>query len=83
MKNIKLPEGVTYVRPHKKGGKWIEGHFAKRGRKPLGNKKVTFKLPPVVVERLAAASEATGFNKSQICGQALMHWLSNQPVENK
>ena len=48
---------------------------AKRGRPFKGLKKVTFKLPPQLAEKLTRASQQLEQNKSEICTQALTQWL--------
>jgi len=74
---ITLPDNVKFVGSHQtKDGTYKAGYFAaKRGRPYVGNKKVTFKLPPELADKLTRAATQTEFNKSEICTQALEHWL--------
>jgi hypothetical protein len=47
----------------------------KRGRPYKGNHKVTFKIPPWLVVKLAEASTRMQVNKSECVTEALRLWL--------
>jgi ribbon-helix-helix protein len=50
-------------------------HFVKRGRPYKGYRKVTFKIPPHLVAKLAEASTRMQVNKSECVTEALRLWL--------